>query len=140
GYSDHSGDIFACLAAAALGAEILEFHIVFDKKMFGPDAKASLTVAQTKQLVQGVRQIETALNMPVIKDDNKQYEPLKIMFGKTLAVNKNLEAGHLITFEDLESKKPAGQGLSTNAFTFVIGKKLNRAKKANEFLTEEDVK
>src|SRR6056297_1659916 len=38
GFSDHSGDIYACLAATALGAEILEFHVVFDKRMFGPDA------------------------------------------------------------------------------------------------------
>ena len=44
GFSDHSGDIFICLAATALGANLIEFHTVFDKKMFGPDSKSSLTI------------------------------------------------------------------------------------------------
>src|SRR6056297_1158094 len=51
GFSDHSGDIYACLAATSLGAEILEFHAVFDKQLFGPDAKASLTIDKIKRLV-----------------------------------------------------------------------------------------
>ena len=42
GYSDHSGSIYACLAAAALGSKIFEFHVVFDKMMFGPDSSSSL--------------------------------------------------------------------------------------------------
>jgi N-acetylneuraminate synthase len=46
GFSDHSGDIYACLAATSLGAEILEFHAVFNHNMFGPDAKASLNIEQ----------------------------------------------------------------------------------------------
>ena len=50
GFSDHSGDIAACLAATALGAEILEFHVVFDKRMFGPDAKASLEIDEVERL------------------------------------------------------------------------------------------
>jgi N,N'-diacetyllegionaminate synthase len=60
GYSDHSGDIFACLAASTLGATVLEFHVVFDKRMFGPDTPASLTIEQVKQLVTGIRQLERA--------------------------------------------------------------------------------
>jgi len=56
GFSDHSGEIFACLAAASRGAEILEFHAVFDKRMFGPDAKSSLNIDEISTLVKGVRQ------------------------------------------------------------------------------------
>ena len=51
GFSDHSGDIYACLAATTLGADILEFHVTFDKQMFGPDSKASLTIKQVNSLV-----------------------------------------------------------------------------------------
>ena len=61
GFSDHSGDIVACLAATALGADILEFHVVFDKRMFGPDAKASLEIDEVKRLVNGVKQIKASL-------------------------------------------------------------------------------
>ena len=58
GFSDHSAGIVAPLAAVAMGASILEFHVVFNKEMFGPDAKASLTIEETKELVNGVRSIE----------------------------------------------------------------------------------
>lgn len=77
GFSDHSGDIYAGLAAAALGAEVLEFHAVFDKRMFGPDALASLSIEQIKQLATGVRQIATALSTPVNKSDNSGFSELK---------------------------------------------------------------
>ena len=45
GFSDHSGDIFACLAAVSKGAKLIEFHTVFDKKMFGPDSLSSLSIS-----------------------------------------------------------------------------------------------
>jgi N,N'-diacetyllegionaminate synthase len=139
GFSDHSGDIFACLAAAALGASILEFHIVFDKKMFGPDAPASLTPSQIKKLVKGVRQIETARANPVDKQDNSAFLPLKAMFEKSLSVNKDLPAGHPISLEDLESKKPKGYGIPANLFHDILGKKLAQPLKRYDFLREEDL-
>jgi len=140
GFSDHSGDIYACLAAATLGAQVLEFHAVFDKRMFGPDAPASLTIDQIRQLVTGVRQLETALTTPVDKTDNSGFDALKKIFEKSLAVNKDLPAGHIISREDLEAKKPKGYGIPAAQFTEVIGRPLNRALKAWDFLREEDVK
>jgi len=139
GFSDHSGDIFACLAAATMGASILEFHIVFDKKMFGPDAPASLMPAQIKTLVLGVRQIETALSHPVDKQDISAFRVLKNMFEKSLAVNKDLPAGHPISFEDLESKKPTGHGIPANLFQEILGRKLARSLKRYDFLAEKDL-
>ena len=43
GLSDHSGSVFPGLAALARGADLLEFHVTFDRRMFGPDVPASLT-------------------------------------------------------------------------------------------------
>lgn len=139
GFSDHSGNIYACLAAAALGAEILEFHSVFDKRMFGPDSPSSLTIEQIKILVEGVRQIETAKLNQVHKAISKEQTHLKIMFGKSLAVNKDLKAGTIIDVTDLESKKPATEGIAAAEYKRIIGKKLNRDKMQWEFLREEDV-
>jgi N,N'-diacetyllegionaminate synthase len=138
GFSDHSGDIYACLAATALGAEVLEFHAVFDKQMFGPDAKASLTLQQIKQLVEGVRQIETSLHTPADKSTDK-YLSLKKMFGKSLSINKSLNKGHILSFEDLESKKPADRGIPAEEYQSVMGKSLKVSKQAYEFLTYEDI-
>jgi len=139
GFSDHSGDIFACLAATAMGAEVLEFHAVFDKRMFGPDAPASLTIDQIKQLVQGVRQLEMALATPTDKGDNSQYDVLKQIFEKSLAVNKDLPAGHSITVNDLEAKKPKGHGIPASQFREILGNKLARSLTRYDFLRDEDL-
>lgn len=138
GFSDHSGDIFACLAATALGAQLLEFHAVFDQRMFGPDAKASLTIDQIKKLVQGVKEISKDLSTSYNKDSSEAFSDLKKIFQKSLAVNKNLDAGHVICFDDLEAKKPAGYGIEARDFKMVIGKILKQNKTAQDFLQEND--
>lgn len=139
GYSDHSSDITACIAATALGAEILEFHAVFDKNMFGPDAKASLTINEISELVKSVRKLNVSLKSNCGKSDVSSYKELKTLFGKSLAVNKNLDIGHEITFEDLESKKPGNMGIAARDFSLVIGKKLTNSLKQWEFLKSEDI-
>lgn len=138
GFSDHSGDIYACLAATALGAEILEFHAVFDQRMFGPDAQSSLTIDQIKKLVRGVNDINTDLQGKANKESSESFSGLKKIFQKSLAVNKDLDAGHAICFEDLESKKPSGYGIDAKDFKMFIGKKLKLKKTARDFLQETD--
>lgn len=137
GFSDHSADIAACMAAATLGAEILEFHAVFDRRMFGPDAKASLTIDEIATLVKGVRNIEKSLQADYDKNNIRHFEQLKVMFGKSLCVNKKLAAGHVLTIEDLESKKPADQGIHAADFQQVIGRKLNVNLNQWDFIREE---
>lgn len=140
GFSDHSSAIESSIAAVAFGAEILEFHVVFDKEMFGPDAKSSLTFQETKQLVLAVRNLNIALENPIDKRDNSQFEPLKNIFEKSLAVNKNLPNGHVITFSDLETKKPKGYGILASEYEKIIGKELKSNLKKWDFLNYTDIK
>ena len=139
GFSDHSGDIFACIAATALGAEILEFHAVFDKQMFGPDTTSSINIAKIKQLVEGVHQITTSLAQPINKNDNSRFTELKGIFEKTLSVNRKVAAGEMITEDMLEAKKPRNMGISAGLFESVIGRKTKRDLQQWDFLTEEDL-
>ena len=140
GYSDHSGVITACLAATALGAELLEFHAVFDKRMFGPDAKASLEIDEIKALVRGVKDIKISLSNNINKDIQvADKSDLKKMFGKSLCVNNHFAAGHVISINDLEAKKPAGHGIAPGDYKQVIGKKLLTAKKQWDFITHQDL-
>ncbi len=139
GFSDHSAKISTGIAAVALGAEILEFHVVFNRSMFGPDAIASLTLEETKQLVEAVNEIHLAQNNPINKNSNDDFAALKSIFEKSLAINKNLPKGHTITFADLESKKPKGYGISAADFEKVIGRQLNTDKSQWDFLNEEDL-
>lgn len=139
GFSDHSASTEACIAAIALGAEILEFHVVFHKEMFGPDAKASLTMEETTQLVKAVRNINTALTNPIDKNENSQFSTLKYIFEKSLAVNKDLPKGHKITFADLETKKPKGYGILASDYEKVLGKSLKNDLKQWDFLNDVDI-
>ena len=139
GYSDHSSDITAGIAAVSLGAEILEFHVTFHNNMFGPDAKASLTIEETKQLVQSVRALEIAFNAENSKEDMSHFSELKNLFGKSLAVNKNLLKGDTITINDLESKKPGNKGVSAKEFQAVVGKKLLRDTNQWQFVSYSDL-
>ncbi|WAC10513.1 N-acetylneuraminate synthase family protein [Dyadobacter pollutisoli] len=139
GFSDHSGNIYACLAAASMGARLLEFHIVFDQKMFGPDASSSLTVDNAITMVKGVRQIEAALKNPVDKNDDSAFETSKTNFGRSLSLNKSLQKGQAVSFDDLESKKPAGYGIPVKCYLGIIGKKLARNMEKWEFLNEDDL-
>ncbi|MFC3880876.1 N-acetylneuraminate synthase family protein [Algoriphagus namhaensis] len=139
GFSDHSGDIFASLAAATLGAEIFEFHVVFDKRQFGPDTPASITIDQTKTLVYGIEQIQDALMKPIVKEDISAFENLKQIFEKSLAVNCDLKAGEILTKAHLESKKPKGFGINAGDFQKVIGKRLKVDLKKWDFINWSDL-
>jgi len=139
GYSDHSAKIETSIAAAALGAEILEFHAVFSRNSLGPDASSSLEMEEITQLVKAVRKLETALQHPVDKSYNSKFTDLKNIFEKSLAVNKNLKAGHVLRFEDLETKKPKGLGIEASRFEEVIGKTLKTNFKKWNFLNWKDI-
>ncbi|RLD25693.1 MAG: N-acetylneuraminate synthase, partial [Bacteroidetes bacterium] len=139
GFSDHSAKIETCIAAAALGAEIFEFHAVFNKQVFGPDTTSSLTIDEIEILVKSIKNIEVALLSPIDKNDNSKYSELKLIFEKSIAVNKDLIKGHCITFEDLEGKKPVNKGVSALKFEDVIGKKIQRKMTQWEFLNKEDI-
>ena len=139
GFSDHSGDVYACLAASARGADILEFHAVFDIRMFGPDAPASMDIDEITFMVKGVRQICKSLDAKIDKNDNSEFDMLKGIFEKSLAVNKNLEKGHILSFDDLEAKKPKGYGIDASKYENIIGKKINKNMKKWEFLNQGDI-
>lgn len=139
GFSDHSAKIESCIAATVLGASVLEFHVVFDRQIFGPDSKSSLTIAETKDLVAAVRNINQALINPINKNENAAFSELKQIFEKSLAVNKDLPKNHILTFDDLESKKPKGYGIDASRFKEIIGKTLNKDLKKWNFLNENDL-
>jgi len=139
GFSDHSAKIETCIAATALGASILEFHVVFDRQLFGPDSMSSLTISETQELVVAVRNIASALANPIDKTNTDSFSTLKQIFEKSLAVNKDLPKNHILSFDDLEAKKPRGYGLDARLFQEVIGKALVQDLKQWDFLNAEDL-
>lgn len=139
GFSDHSGVIHSSIAAVSLGASIIEFHIVFNKKIFGPDSKSSLNLEEAKCLVEAIRDLEIEYGKEHDKKINEDLKSLKSMFEKSLAVNKKMAKGDVIRFEDLEAKKPKGYGINANQFQNVINKKVKKELNQWSFLNLEDI-
>lgn len=138
GLSDHSGTIYAGLAAAALGAQIIETHVAFSRECFGPDVSSSLTTQDLTRLVEGVRFIEKALANPMDKDAMAaQLAPARAIFGKSLVSLRDLPAGAVVSADDITSKKP-GTGIAAARLREFIDRKLARAVVANQRFVEED--
>lgn len=138
GLSDHSATIYAGLAAATLGADLLEVHLTMTRDAFGPDVTSSLTPDQLTDLVEGVRFIERALAHPVDKDAlSESMGDLKTMFGKSLVAARDLPAGHTLTNDDIGLKKPA-TGIPAARFREVLGRTLKTACAHDHRFTEND--
>ena len=139
GLSDHSGTTYAGLGAVAVGAAAVETHITFDKRMFGPDAPASLTIDELSDLVNGIRFLEKARGKGLDKSADDSKQDLRRMFGKSLAVNRPMKKGEIISFDDLEGKKPADAGIPIESLDSVVGQKLVCDKHKWDFLQQDDL-
>lgn len=138
GLSDHSGKIYTGLAAASLGANILEVHITFSHQAFGPDVAASITVGELKQLTDGIRFIETMLANPIDKDAiAKDMSELKNIFEKSVVAARDLPFGKILEQGDLSLRKP-GTGIPAKEMKTIVGRKLKRSFVRNEMFSVED--
>jgi len=139
GLSDHSGTIYAGLAAATIGIDMLEVHVTFSRQMFGPDVPASVTIDELRQLVEGVRFIEIMNANPVEKDSiAEEMLPLRQMFTKSVVATTDLAEGTILQAQHLTAKKP-GTGIPVERMPELIGQRLVRSVQAGALLTEEDL-
>jgi len=139
GLSDHSGTIYAGLAAATLGCDILEIHVAFSREMFGPDVPSSVTTTELRQLVEGIRFIEAMRAAEVDKDAMaEELSPLRALFTKSVVVRQTLSAGTVLQLEHLTAKKP-GTGIPAANLRDLVGRKLCREVSADALLSESDL-
>jgi N,N'-diacetyllegionaminate synthase len=124
GYSDHVVNNFACYAAVALGAEVIEKHFTLDKNMEGPDHTCSLTPSEFNELVSGIRNIEISLGSKI-----KRPSEIEIAnsFGmkRGMVLIKEIDAGTVLTDEHIGFKRPL-KGIPINMLSIVLGKKVSK--------------
>jgi N,N'-diacetyllegionaminate synthase len=139
GLSDHSGTPFPSLAAAWLGAVVLEVHVTLSRDMPGPDGPASLTPAELAQLVEGVRWITRMQAAPVDKDvAARDLAPMRQLFMKSVVARTALPEGTLLCPEHLAIKKP-GHGIPAARLPELVGRRLLRSIAPDELLSFADV-
>ena len=119
GYSDHTEGIEIPIMAAALGATIIEKHFTLDKRMKGPDHKASLSPRELADMVRAVRNVElafgTGYKAPLDSETNN-----RIAARKSIVVKRPIKKGDLFSEENLTAKRP-GNGISPMKWDSIIG-------------------
>lgn len=139
GLSDHTGNVFASLAAVTLGAEVIEIHVAMSREMFGPDVKASVTTGELRQLVEGCRQIEKMIASPVDKTKMAgEMSHLRSLFTKSVVAGADLSAGTVLAEQHLKLKKP-GTGMPASELPNILGRTLCRDLKIDDFLKPNDL-
>ena len=138
GYSDHTLGDPASFAAAALGATFIEKHFTFSKLMYGSDAANSMEPADFKRFCSGLKDIWRMLENPVDKNNLSDLSNMKLIFEKSIIINRPLSLGDVITTEDLAYKKP-GDGIPASQWTKIIGRKVNKELPVNYKLKLEDL-
>jgi N-acetylneuraminate synthase len=139
GLSDHSGTPYPGLAASTLGSDVLEIHVTFNRGMFGPDVRASVTTTELSQLVEGIRFIEKMLANPVDKELlAEETAPLRKMFMKSVVARIDLPVGTVLREEHLALKKP-GTGFPAARLQELLGIRLKKSLKADQLLHESDL-
>jgi N-acetylneuraminate synthase len=130
GYSDHTQGNAVAIAAAALGARVIEKHFTLDRRLPGPDHAASLEPAELAALVRDVRAVGLAMGSG-IKQPGRAELANRVVARKSLVAARDLPAGHRLAAADIAVLRP-GNGLSAMAFWDVQGQPLAAPAAAGE--------
>lgn len=133
GYSDHTESDTACIAAVALGAEVLEKHLTLDRTAEGPDHACSCNPDEFRVLVGKVRETERCLGSAVKAPTAAELENMPGM-RRSLVARRDLAAGEILTEADLTLRRPMS-GLRPSLIDELVGKPLRAPLAIGEFLT-----
>lgn len=132
GYSDHTPGIEIPVAAAAMGAKVLEKHFTLSRNMEGPDHKASLEPEELKAMVSAVRHVEAALGngtKTVSPSERKNLSAAR----RSIVAHRPIRKGELLTEDAIAAKRP-GSGISPMHWFEVLGTRAVRDFETDELI------
>lgn len=137
GYSDHTLDVFSCICAAVMGAEIIEKHFTYDKHADGPDHLLSATKEELKYMVDRIREYEimrgTGVKAPV---GNEIID--RELSRKSLMTIAPVKKGERFTKKNVDCKRP-GTGIAPHYIDRVIGRCAAKDLDEDEILSWADM-
>ena len=140
GLSDHSGTIYPSVYSLALNANILEVHVVLNKKERGPDVSSSIDVDELKKICEIKDAIYLLRNNPINKSFlSNDLKKLKRIFGKSISLKNDLKKGEIIEKKNILMKKPA-IGFTFNEINKVVGKIAKKNISAKRILRKSDIR
>lgn len=138
GYSDHTEGVKALMYAAAMGAEILEFHFTDERKnKIFRDHKVSLMPFEIEGLIREIRLISELKGNPIKNPTQIEIENGHLRsFRRAVYPLRDINAGEKLTTENIGVLRP-NSGIDARDYDKVLGKKTNRSLKKHEKLKKE---
>ncbi|MGA2935854.1 MAG: N-acetylneuraminate synthase family protein [Syntrophobacteraceae bacterium] len=137
GYSDHTLGTVACLAAAAMGAAVIEKHFTIDKNAEGPDHMLSANPAEMKSIVDQIRVMEkmlgSGIKMPAVSEATT-----RVNNRKSIVAAKTIKAGYALESKNIAIKRP-GYGIAPKYFEQILGRRVNRDISEDEVVEWSDL-
>jgi N,N'-diacetyllegionaminate synthase len=124
GYSDHTPGTVVSVAAAALGARVIEKHFTLDKELPGPDHKASLAPEELREWVSSIRAVGVAMGSSAKRPAPSERKNRAIV-RKSVVASCEIRAGEIFSSENLAVKR-AGAGLSPMQWPGILGRRAPR--------------
>jgi N,N'-diacetyllegionaminate synthase len=136
GFSDHTQSPLASIAAASIGAKVIERHFTLDKNAEGPDHMLSSTPDEMKYLVESIRSIEIMMGSGEKKPFGPEVQN-RINNRKSILAIKDIEKGEKLSADNIDVKRP-GSGIAPKHYFEIQGKIAKRKIKLDEILKWED--
>jgi len=137
GYSDHTLGEQVPVMAVTLGAHVIEKHFTLDKKMKGPDHKASAEPQELKEIIEKIRNVETILGSSIKKPTASEKKYILIVRKSVISLT-NIKKGGKFTKDNIGIKRP-GNGLPPRILFNLLGKKAKRNIRADSLVRKADV-
>jgi N,N'-diacetyllegionaminate synthase len=137
GFSDHSIGISISLAAATMGANIIEKHFRDEQNTSSPDDVHALTKKEFSELIKSIRNMEK-MRGTGIKTPTKSEMENRLTSRVSIIAMTDIKKGSKITNEMIDIRRP-GTGLAPEKFSQIIGKSVLRDIQKHQPLKSEDV-
>ncbi|MDC6453583.1 N-acetylneuraminate synthase family protein [Alphaproteobacteria bacterium] len=136
GHSDHTPEIYTSFAAVALGARVIEKHVILDKTQPGPDQSVSIEFDELAKLVDGVKKISLSLESE--KKVHAREASIRNWAFRSIVSLRNISKGEIISQSDIWSKRP-GTGIPSFEMENVIGCRAKKNIKKNVMISWDDL-
>ena len=136
GFSDHTEGFEISLTAVGMGVHVIERHFTLDKKLWGPDHRASLEPFEFKKFADAIRKAEGSLgnkDWNLQEEEKKQKETMR----KGVYARRDLNVGEIIGIEDVKFLRPMSSLDPRTFYKKYKDKRLLKSIKASQLINEE---
>jgi len=130
GYSDHTKGSICSIIAASMGASIIEKHFTLNKKLKGPDHKASMDFKELVDFNRKIKDVKIILGSKIKKISFSEIKNIQYV-RKSLYAKKKIYKGEIFTTTNIIAKRPLG-GIPANNLKKILGKKSKKFFKIDE--------